>query len=39
MGQVCGMNGVKRNTFKVMVEKPEGKESHGRPKHKWITSN
>jgi hypothetical protein len=37
MGQVCGMNGVKRNPFKVMVENPEGKELLGRPKHKWIT--
>ena len=39
MGQVCGMKGGKRNTFKVKVEKPEGKESLGRPKNKWITSN
>ena len=36
MGQVCGMKGGKKNTFKVKVEKPEGKESLGRPKHKWI---
>ena len=36
MGQVCGTKGGKRNTFKVKVEKPEGKVSLGRSKYKWI---
>ena len=38
MGQVCGMQGGKRNTCKGKGEKFEGKESLVRPKHKWITS-
>jgi hypothetical protein len=27
-----------RNAFKILVIKPEGKRSHGRPRHRWEDS-
>jgi len=24
-----------RNTYKILVRKPEGKRPHGRPRHRW----
>jgi hypothetical protein len=28
-----------RNTYKILVKKPEGKRPFGRPKHKWGNNN
>jgi hypothetical protein len=28
--------GEKRNTFRLLVGKPEGKRSLGRPRHRWV---
>jgi hypothetical protein len=44
MGRICSMNGGKRNACRILVGKPEGKRSLGRPRHtvdgwtilKWI---
>jgi hypothetical protein len=32
----CGTNEEKRNVYRLMVGKPEGKRSLGRPRRKWI---
>jgi hypothetical protein len=29
--------GEKRNTYRILVGKPEGKGTLGRPKHRWWT--
>jgi hypothetical protein len=34
VGYVARM-GAKRNAQRVLVGKPEGKRSHGRPRHRW----
>jgi hypothetical protein len=36
MGSACSMNGETRNAYRVLVGKPEGKRSLGRPKNKWV---
>jgi hypothetical protein len=28
--------GVKRNVYRLLVGKPEGKKPIGRPKHRWV---
>jgi hypothetical protein len=35
MGGACRTNG-KRNAYKLLVGKPEGKRPLGRPKHRWV---
>jgi hypothetical protein len=30
------MNGEKRNAYKLLVEKPEGKRPLGRPRRRWV---
>jgi hypothetical protein len=35
MGEACGVHGDKRGTYNVMVRKPEGKRTLGRPRLKW----
>jgi hypothetical protein len=30
------MNGEKRNAYRLLVEKPEGKGSLGGPRHRWV---
>jgi hypothetical protein len=32
------MNGGKRNAYRILVGKPEGKRPLGRPRHKWVDS-
>jgi hypothetical protein len=32
MGRICSTNGEKRNAYKLMVGKPEGKRLLGRPR-------
>jgi hypothetical protein len=39
MGRACGTHGVKINAFEVTVGETEGKESLGKPKHKWTVLN
>jgi hypothetical protein len=36
MGRACSTNGEKRNVCSILVGKPEGKRSLGRPKHRWM---
>jgi hypothetical protein len=28
--------GAKRNAYRILVGKPEGKRSLGRPRHRWV---
>jgi hypothetical protein len=35
MGRECRMNGEKRNAYRVLVGKPEGKRPLGRPRRRW----
>jgi hypothetical protein len=30
------MNGDKRNVYRILVYKPEGKRPLGRPRHRWV---
>jgi hypothetical protein len=36
MGGTCGTNGDKRNAYRLLVGKPEGKRPLGRPRRRWI---
>jgi hypothetical protein len=36
MGRACSTNWEKRNTYRILVEKPEGMRPLGRPKRRWI---
>jgi hypothetical protein len=36
MGGTCGTNGEKRNVYRLLVGKPEGKRPLGRPRRRWI---
>jgi hypothetical protein len=36
MGRACNTNEGKRNAYKVLVKKPEGRGPLGRPRLKWI---
>jgi hypothetical protein len=36
MGRACSTNGEKRNAYRILVEKPEGKRRLGRPKPRWV---
>jgi hypothetical protein len=38
MGRTCSMNGAKRNAYRVLVGKPEGKRPLGRPRCRWVDS-
>jgi hypothetical protein len=35
MGRACGSYGEDRIAHRVLVGKPEGKRSLGRPRHRW----
>jgi hypothetical protein len=35
MGKACSTHRAKRNAYRILVEKPEGKRPLGKPKHKW----
>jgi hypothetical protein len=36
MGGSCSTNGEKRNAYRLLVEKPEGKRPLGRPRRRWV---
>jgi hypothetical protein len=36
MGGACSTNGAKRNAYRVLVGKPEGKTPPGRPRCRWV---
>jgi hypothetical protein len=36
MGGPCSTNGEKRNAYRSLVGKPEGKRALGRPRRRWV---
>jgi hypothetical protein len=36
MGGSCSTNGEKRNTYRILLGKPEGKRPLGRPRRRWV---
>jgi hypothetical protein len=36
MGSACSMNGETRNSFRILVGKPEGKRPVGSPRCRWV---
>jgi hypothetical protein len=36
VGGTCGTNGEKRNVYRLLVGKQEGKRPLGRPRRRWI---
>jgi hypothetical protein len=36
MGGACSTNGGERNTYRLLVGKPEGRRPLGRPRHRWL---
>jgi hypothetical protein len=35
MGRACSMHGAKRNAYRILVGKPEGRSPLGRPRCRW----
>jgi hypothetical protein len=35
-GGACSSNGEKRNAYRLLVGKPEGKKRLGRPRRRWV---
>jgi hypothetical protein len=38
MGRACSTKGAKRNTYRILVGKPEGKRPLGGPRLRWVDS-
>jgi hypothetical protein len=36
MRRECSTSGEKRNAYRILVGKPEGKRQLGRPRRKWV---
>jgi hypothetical protein len=36
MGRACSTNGEKRNAYRILAGKPEGKRPLGRPRRRWV---
>jgi hypothetical protein len=36
VGGTCGTNGKKRNMYRLLVIKPEGKRPLGKPRRRWM---
>jgi hypothetical protein len=36
MGRACSTNGAKRNAYRILVGKPEGRRPLGRPRRRWV---
>jgi hypothetical protein len=39
LSRACSTNGEKRNAYRILVGKPEGKRSQGRPVDRWVDNN
>jgi hypothetical protein len=39
MGRACSKNGEKRNTYRILVAKPEEKRPLGSPRRRWEDNN
>jgi hypothetical protein len=39
MAGPCSTNGEKRNAYRLLVGKAEGKRPLGRPRHRWVDNN
>jgi hypothetical protein len=35
MGRACSTNGEKKNAYRILIAKPEGKRPQGRHKRRW----
>jgi hypothetical protein len=35
MGRICSTNGEKRNAYRILMGKSEGKRALGRPRCRW----
>jgi hypothetical protein len=35
MGRACSTHGEKRNAYRILMGKPEGKRPLGRPRRRW----
>jgi hypothetical protein len=38
MGRACSTNGAKRNAYKILLGRPEGKRPLGRPGRSWVNN-
>jgi hypothetical protein len=36
MGRACSTNGEKKNAYRILVGKQEGKRPLGRPRRRWV---
>jgi hypothetical protein len=36
VGRACNTNGEKKNTYRILVGKPDGKRPLGRPRRRWV---
>jgi hypothetical protein len=36
MGRKCSTNRAKRNAYRILVGKSQGKRPPGRPRHRWV---
>jgi hypothetical protein len=36
MDRACSTNVEKRNIYRILVRKPEGRRPLGRPRHRWV---
>jgi hypothetical protein len=39
MGRACSTNGEKRNAYRILLGKPEGKRPQRRPRRRWVDNN
>jgi hypothetical protein len=38
MGRACSTNGEKKNAYRILVGKPEGKRPLGKPRCRWVNN-